>query len=214
MALDIADILIYNYLMDQDINQSRENFLAAHGGRFSAAIRSSQVATDVFDEALAAFLGINRTDGRCLDIIDRAGRVSAGQLAIESGLTTGAVTAVIDRLEGQGYVRRVRDQLDRRKVWVEVTDDTKAINAHIFGIYEQISPRLMGRFSADQLRAILEFLEVGTLLNREMAAAIKEHHAPEARTPAARLQQASVFERAMQASTPRLLAELDSIRIE
>jgi DNA-binding MarR family transcriptional regulator len=92
------------------------------GMRFKEAVRANQTATDVFDEALTIFLGINRTDGRCLDIIDRVGRISAGHLANESGLTTGAVTAVIDRLEAAGYARRTRDTLDRRKIWIEVTE--------------------------------------------------------------------------------------------
>ena len=46
---------------------------------------------------------------------------SPPELAAEAGLTTGAVTAVIDRLERAGYARRVRDDEDRRRVKVEVT---------------------------------------------------------------------------------------------
>ena len=120
-------------------------------------------------------VGINRTDGRCLDIIDRFGKVSAGQLAIESGLTTGAVTAVIDRLEGAGYVRRVRDPVDRRKIWVELTDEMRGITQRIFGFYMRGGGRMMERFTAGELDAIMRFLGIGAFLNTEMAAALREH---------------------------------------
>ncbi len=53
----------------------------------------------------------------------RAGGVTAGALAAEAGLTTGAVTGVVDRLERAGYARRVRDATDRRRVQIEVTED-------------------------------------------------------------------------------------------
>ena len=70
--------------MNQDISASRQKALAEVTKRFTDAVRENQTATDLFDEALSQFLGINRTDGRCLDIIDRLGRVSAGQLAIDA----------------------------------------------------------------------------------------------------------------------------------
>ena len=197
--------------MDQDINASREKSEQEFGLRFKEAVRASQTATDLFDETLTQFLGINRTDGRCLDLIDRRGRVSAGQLANDSGLTTGAVTAVIDRLEAAGYVRRIRDTLDRRKIWVELTEDTRNITARIFGHYEKTGPMMMARFTPDQARAILEYLEVGTYLQNEMAAALKEHLDPRATTPTARLIQARAFERAVDAGRPRLQAELNEL---
>lgn len=197
--------------MDQDINASREKSEQEFGLRFKEAVRASQTATDLFDETLTQFLGINRTDGRCLDLIDRRGRVSAGQLANDSGLTTGAVTAVIDRLEAAGYVRRIRDTLDRRKIWVELTEDTRNITARIFGHYEKTGPMMMARFTPDQVRAILEYLEIGTYLQNEMAAALKEHLDPRATTPTARLIQARAFERAVEAGRPRLQAELNEL---
>lgn len=186
--------------------------MASVGLRWKEAVRANQTATDMFDEALTVFLGINRTDGRCLDIIDRKGRISAGQLAIDAGLTTGAVTAVIDRLESAGYARRIRDQLDRRKIWIEITEEVRDINARIFGFYGRIWPSMMQRFTVEELKAILVFLEMGTHLNTEMAAAIKEHGA--GTTPAARLQSAIDFERAMEANRPRLEAEVAEIRVE
>ena len=90
------------------------------------ATRANQVATDKMDDAGSQALGVNRTDGRCLDVIQQTGRISAGELAERAGLTSGSVTAVIDRLEAKGYVRRVADPEDRRKVLLEVTDEMRS----------------------------------------------------------------------------------------
>jgi DNA-binding MarR family transcriptional regulator len=183
----------------------------AVGLRLKEAIRANQTATDMFDDALAQFLGINRTDGRCIDIIDRAGRMTAGQLAGESGLTTGAVTAVIDRLEAAGYVTRVRDTEDRRKVWIETTPAVQAISARIFGHFDTLAPAMMRRFSPQQVAGIVEFLEMGSLVNREMALVLKQLIEPAARTIEARLIQARAFERAAKAGAADIQAALDAL---
>src|SRR4030088_2015270 len=85
------------------------------------AAREEEAANDAFDEVACQKLGVNRTDLRCLNIVQNQGRITAGRLAELSGLTTAAVTAVLDRLERAGYARRVRDGKDRRQVMVEVT---------------------------------------------------------------------------------------------
>ena len=84
-------------------------------------LRLSGVTNDIADQVMADDLGLNRTDTRCLDIIERLDGVSAGRLASEAGLSTGAVTTVLDRLERAGYARRVQDPGDRRRVLVELT---------------------------------------------------------------------------------------------
>ena len=71
--------------------------------------RINQNAADALDAAIAEWLGVNRTDVICLDILARLGTVPAGRLAEESRLTTGAITAVLDRLERAGYVQRLDD---------------------------------------------------------------------------------------------------------
>src|SRR5918992_5162163 len=88
---------------------------------FGDAVRAYQTGVDNFDQAVADHLGINRTDGRCIDLIDQAGGMTAGELAKAAGLTTGAVTAVVDRLEAAGVARRVADPEDRRRVRIEAT---------------------------------------------------------------------------------------------
>lgn len=137
------------------------------------ATRASQVATDKMDEAGGRALGVNRTDCRCLDVIERAGRISAGQLAIEAGLTTGSVTAVIDRLEARGYVRRIADPADRRRVFVEITELMRRRAAELWGpLGERSLPRLE-RLSTAQLEFLVGYLRIGTELNETRAAEIR-----------------------------------------
>src|ERR1700739_1021801 len=84
-------------------------------------VRRNQVLTQMLDEQAAVYLGINTTDGRALDVIDQAGRITAGDLARELRLSPGAVTTIVDRLEKAGYARRIKDADDRRRVLIEVT---------------------------------------------------------------------------------------------
>jgi len=96
-------------------------------------VRRNQVLTQMLDEAAAEYLGINTTDGRALDIIDQAGRMTAGDLARELRLSTGAVTAIVDRLERAGYARRVADPDDRRRVLIEGTPAVHRLATDIYG---------------------------------------------------------------------------------
>ena len=77
-------------------------------------------ATVMFHQAIADRLGLNVTDHKCMDLLLINGPLSAGQLAEMTGLTTGAITAVIDRLEQAGFARREHDFRDRRRVTVQV----------------------------------------------------------------------------------------------
>src|SRR5687767_5913274 len=77
-------------------------------------------ATVLFHTAVADRLGLNVTDVKCYSLIRQSGPVTAGDLAELTGLTTGAITGVIDRLERAGLVQRARDASDRRRVMVEL----------------------------------------------------------------------------------------------
>ena len=121
-------------------------------------IRGWQTDQDMFDEAVATYAGINRTDFRCLDILDRGGRMTAGQLASAARLTSGAVTAVLDHLEAAGFVRRVRDPGDRRRVLIEVMPDLLAQSMTVYGPIIEEGNRVMATYSDEQLEAILDFM--------------------------------------------------------
>src|SRR4051812_20650922 len=90
-------------------------------GELISEFRIAGNQDSAFDNLAAERLGVNRTDLHCINIIENSGGLTAGELAKEAGLTTGAVTGVIDRLERAGYARRVSDPADRRRVKVEVT---------------------------------------------------------------------------------------------
>jgi DNA-binding MarR family transcriptional regulator len=98
-----------------------------------ALLRRNQVLTQMLDEAAAQYYGINTTDGRAIDIIDQSGRITAGDLARELRLSTGAVTTIVDRLENAGYARRVADSDDRRRVLIELTPAVQRMGAQIYG---------------------------------------------------------------------------------
>jgi DNA-binding MarR family transcriptional regulator len=125
--------------------------------------------TDLYDEAVCEALGINRTDLRVLDVLERAGPLSAGKLAVEAGLSPGAMTASIDRLERAGHAQRVRDSADRRRVTVEITPSTRE---HVWELYGPINEAYRAVLSGLTLRdlerireywrLVLEAAETGT----------------------------------------------------
>jgi DNA-binding MarR family transcriptional regulator len=137
-------------------------------------VRAGQRATDAVDEAVGEVLGINRTDGKVIDILDQRGRMSAGELARHSGLTTGAVTAVIDRLERAGYVRRVADPADRRRVLVELTPQLKETLEELMGPLGEAGRPLLERYSHDQLELLIEFTRISREVQERHAAWLRE----------------------------------------
>ena len=128
-------------------------------GDVIARYRTATNRDVAFDKLAATQLGVSVTDLHCLNIVESRHGLTAGELAVESGLTTGAVTAVIDRLERAGYARRVRDERDRRKVKVEVTDAFYTRAGVIWGpVAADWQAALAKRFSAAELATIATFL--------------------------------------------------------
>lgn len=139
-------------------------------GRLIAAYRANTSQEGAFDTLAAAKLGISPSDLRCLDLVQASGGMTAGELARASGLTTGAVTAVIDRLARAGFVRRVPDESDRRKVNIEVTPLHYRESAKIWKpLMDDWFETLAARFTASELRTITEFLESATELGERHA---------------------------------------------
>jgi DNA-binding MarR family transcriptional regulator len=114
-----------------------------------------------FHQAVADRLGISITDHKCLDIAQRSSRnqtVTAGMLAEQTGLTTGAITGVLDRLEKAGFIRREKHPNDRRQVVVRVLDDRAAEFDEIFGPMQKAWEQYCRRFDPEQLAVIREFV--------------------------------------------------------
>jgi DNA-binding MarR family transcriptional regulator len=133
-------------------------------GELFAAVRANQLATDKMDGTAARAMGVNRTDMRALDVVERLGPVTAGAIAGAAGLTSGAVTAVIDRLVEKGYVRRVADPDDRRRVLIEKTEKLGQISGRLYGPLAERARPLVDKFSTAEIEAIIRFLELGTEL--------------------------------------------------
>ena len=143
--------------MRRNIRLSREGREALIN-EIGLEVRTYQNAQDAFDEAATERLGINRSDGRALDIIERHRQMTAGELAKESGFSTGAITTLLDRLETSGYVRRVRDDADRRRVLVELTDEARRRTREIWGPIAEASTAGLARYSNEELLFIRDFL--------------------------------------------------------
>ena len=116
--------------------------------------------TILFHQAIANIVGVSVTDMKCLDYVDRGGDVTAGDLARLTGLTTGAITAAIDRLEKAGLARRERSEIDRRKVFIRLchSPSTEKI-APIFDALGKETSQLASSYSTRELETIKNFCE-------------------------------------------------------
>jgi DNA-binding MarR family transcriptional regulator len=149
-------------------NKDRSDRRAALSEAIALAIRRGQNWADAYDEAVSEAVGINRTDLRCLDIIDQNREITAGRLAEQAGLTTGAMTTVLDRLERAGYARRVRDAADRRRVLVEVTDEARR---KVWPYYEpmaELGNALASHYSDEELEVLLDYFERAAAMTEGM----------------------------------------------
>ena len=129
----------------------------------------------MFSQVVADKVGIHPTDNECLDFLLLKGSSTAGQLATAMGLTTGAVTAMIDRLEKLGYVHREHDKEDRRRV--NVIPDAEKIYAKIMP-YTAPMGTAMEEFSKDftdeELAVVLRFVEKANASATEVIVKVRE----------------------------------------
>ncbi len=133
------------------------------------ACREFISAVDVVNQIIAERMGVNRTDHRVLEILNRKGAMTAGDLAKASHLTTGAVTAVLDRLEEVGYVRRVRDTEDRRRVLIERTIDSTRTAMRYYQPFMSATFDSMTKYSAEELEVVRDFMRGAAELSEEYA---------------------------------------------
>jgi DNA-binding MarR family transcriptional regulator len=116
--------------------------------------RELSTAVVMFHEAVGAYLGVSAGDQRALTLIGREGPMSAGDLAEKTGLTPGAVTGMIDRLERAGLARREHDTTDRRRVLVTAT----AGRPDVFGDLATAMNKLTQRYDEAELHVIADYL--------------------------------------------------------
>ncbi len=121
--------------------------------------RKSSTATILYQLAIADRLGLGLTDLVCGEILSRTGAITAGELAELSGLTTGAITGVVDRLEKAGFVRRVNDPNDRRRVMLEpLAERFDKLSGDPYAALENRFNALYAEYSDTDLALLLEFL--------------------------------------------------------
>jgi DNA-binding MarR family transcriptional regulator len=131
--------------------------------------REMSTETIMFHQNVADVLGLHITDHKCLDLFRQYGAMPAGRLAELTGLTTGAVTGIIDRLEKVGYVRRTNDPKDRRRTIIELVRNKKwerKIEAIFIPFHERMR-KLLSSYSDSELAFLLDVLTKSIELTRE-----------------------------------------------
>jgi DNA-binding MarR family transcriptional regulator len=125
--------------------------------------------TILFHQALADLLNLHITDHRSMYFLHSYGAMPAGRLAELTGLTTAAVTSIIDRLEEAGYVRRINDPKDRRRTIVEPVRNRKLEKKleMIFAPFHEKMHKLLSSYSDSELAFLLDVLTKGIELTRE-----------------------------------------------
>jgi DNA-binding MarR family transcriptional regulator len=150
-----------------DDNQRRQNLTAEINGRLA---RRYSTATVLLHHAIAVRLGLGPTDHKCLDLLLDRGQMTGSQLAAITGLTTGAITGVVARLERAGFVRREPDPSDRRKQIVTPVPARIREAQEVFASLQPTPESLLEGFDTAQLEVIAEFLIRGTEFNLQRAA--------------------------------------------
>ena len=125
------------------------------------AMRRSSAQGVLFGQAVANIAGISGSDLDCLDFLNLEGRVTAGRLAEVTGLTTGAITGVVDRLEKAGLVRRERDADDRRKVYIVTVPENVARIGRFYVPMQEAMQKLWSTYSEAELQLLLRFSTEG-----------------------------------------------------
>ena len=132
---------------------------AALRAAMNEAMRKASAQGVLYSATVAGRLGLASSDLECLDIITMSGPVTAGRLAEATGLTSGAITGVIDRLEHAGLARRERDTVDRRKVLVRALPASLRRLAPLYAPMQRAGDESLAPYSEPELALLLGFLE-------------------------------------------------------
>jgi DNA-binding MarR family transcriptional regulator len=123
--------------------------------------RRVSTQTVFLHQAIAQSIGLNATDTKCVDLIlsGEEDSVTAGWLSDATGLTTGAITHILDRLEKRQVIERVRDTRDRRKIFIRVRPESLL---PVYPKYEVIGKaylELADEYDDRELRVICDYME-------------------------------------------------------
>jgi DNA-binding MarR family transcriptional regulator len=143
------------------------------------------LATIMFHQAVADRLGLHPTDHKCIGLLGSAGSATAGELAEATGLTTGAITGVIDRLEAAGFVRREDDPHDRRRVIIRVVPKRYGDIARLFEPFAAAFLAMGSRYTEKELAAILDFMTRSCHVLRDATLELRKQPPPARKRPKA-----------------------------
>ena len=166
--------------MSRPIQGSATRMMTAAGGpdkaQFLDALnweaRRTSAFTALLNRAVAARLGINPTDLEIAGLISVTGPVTPGRLAELTGLATGTITLVVDRLERASFARRVPDPADRRSVVIELMPGRAREAAELFAPARAAGNELAARYSDSELTLITGYLRLANDRLRDAAAAL------------------------------------------
>jgi DNA-binding MarR family transcriptional regulator len=137
--------------------------------------RELSARTVLFHDAVASRIGLSATESKCLDIAVRSTEpLTAGKLAEATGLTTGAITGVLDRLERAGFIRREKDETDRRQVLIRVMHERLKPIEGIFTDFRAAWERLLAKYSIEELVLVREYLTRSIELCSEQTVRVRE----------------------------------------
>jgi DNA-binding MarR family transcriptional regulator len=139
------------------------------------SLRRVNIQGSLFGQTVAIRFGLSESDIETLEALIDTGASTAGRLADVTGLTSGAVTRVIDRLEQSGYVRRVPDPVDRRRVIVEIVPEKVAAIESALNRVGAASAEEIGRYTDAQLTLITDFLTRMEQITRQEASSLRDH---------------------------------------
>ena len=150
--------------------------LADGGARYDRLHRDLSTAVITFHEAVSRRLGMTAAERKTLGILGEMGVATPGQLAAATGLTTGAITGIVDRLEKAGYAKRVPNPDDRRSILIHARqqDKARALVAPIFGSLSLAMADLSARYTPEQLELIHGYLAETTEVLRNEARKLQE----------------------------------------
>jgi DNA-binding MarR family transcriptional regulator len=143
-------------LGDRDDGSERRQALLRELG---LAGRAMSAATVMFHATVAARQGLSMTEEKALDLLERFGPLTAGELAKRAGLAPASVTGLINRLEAKGFARRIANPSDRRSILVEVdAERVYAAMTPLFTDWVRSLEELYAGYSDRELELILHFL--------------------------------------------------------
>lgn len=121
-------------------------------------IQRTGTLTVLHTNAVADKIGLSATEFESMDVISRYQPMSAGKLAHICGLTTGAITGIVDRLERAGLVNRIRDPEDRRRVFLEPVEDPQKIKLirDLYCPMAEAFERVMQQCTTEQIQFLIE----------------------------------------------------------